>query len=76
MAGLIGCLTGRANSDETSANMALAGHLEIAGVNYPRLQLLTVSEMFEGGRFRMPRPVGRSESGYDSDLFSQSEHGL
>ena len=53
------------------ASMALAGHVEIAGVAYPRMQLLTVGDMLAGRRFNMPRPVGRSESGYDSDLFSQ-----
>ena len=52
------------------ATMALAGDVEIAGVSYPRIQLLTVGEMLAGKRFDMPRPVGRTESGYDADLFS------
>ena len=52
------------------AKMALAGDVEIAGETYPRIQLLTVADMLEGRHFDMPRPVGRSESGYDSDLFS------
>ena len=52
------------------AAMALAGEIEIAGVSYPRIQLLTVAEMLQGGRFDMPRPVGRGDSGYDTDLFS------
>ena len=52
------------------ATMALAGDVAIGGVEYPRLQLLTVAEMLAGARFDMPRPVGRSESGYESDLFS------
>ena len=52
------------------ATMALAGDVEIAGETYPRIQLLTVADMLDGKRFDMPRPVGRSESGYDSDLFS------
>ena len=52
------------------ATMALAGDVEIGGASYPRIQLLTVAEMLAGRRFDMPRPVGRSESGYDSDLFS------
>ena len=50
--------------------MALAGHVRIASLDYPRLQLLTVADILHGRRFNMPRPVGRSESGYDTDLFS------
>ena len=52
------------------ATMALAGDVEIAGATYPRMQLLTVGEMLDGRRFDMPRPVGRTDSGYESDLFS------
>ncbi len=52
------------------ATMALAGDVEIGGVAYARLQMLTVSEMLAGAQFDMPRPVGRSDSGYDTDLFS------
>ena len=56
--------------------MALAGHVKIAGVEYPRLQMLSVQEMLDGRRFHMPRPVGRSESGYDSDLFTKGDSGM
>ena len=52
------------------STMALAGDVEIAGVSYPRMQMRTVAEMLEGKGFDMPRVVGRSESGYDADLFS------
>ena len=51
-------------------SMALSGHLRLDGREYARMQLLTVQEIFDGRRFDMPRPAGRSETRYDSDLFS------
>ncbi len=50
--------------------MALAGDVEIDGKSYPKLQMLTVREILEGKRFDMPQPVGRTKSGYDSDLIN------
>ena len=39
--------------------MAEAGTLEILGIEYPRLQLLTVAEILEGKRFATPTVAGR-----------------
>ncbi|MDE0050500.1 MAG: DNA methyltransferase [Rhodospirillales bacterium] len=39
--------------------MAAAGDLQVHGTTYPRMQLLTVSEMLEGKRFMTPSAVGR-----------------
>ena len=50
--------------------MVLSGDVEINGKKYPKLQLLTVREIFEGKRFEMPHPVGRTKSRYDSDLIN------
>ena len=36
------------------AEMAQAGHLEVSGVEYPRMQMLTVPEILEGKRFLTP----------------------
>ena len=38
---------------------ASAGTLDVLGVSYPRLQLLTVPEMIEGKRFHTPTVAGR-----------------
>ena len=54
--------------------MALAGDLEIDGRTYPRMQMLTVSEIIEGARFNMPSPAGRTASGYDSDLWNATQN--
>ncbi len=40
--------------------MASAGDLEVFGVRYPRMQLLTVDEILEGKRFHTPSAVGRA----------------
>ena len=40
--------------------MAGAGSLEILGVSYPRLQLLTVEEILEGKCFRTPGVAGKT----------------
>ena len=39
--------------------MADAGDLDVAGVKYPRMQLLTVHEILEGKRFHTPGVAGR-----------------
>ena len=40
--------------------MAQAGDLDVRGVKYPRMQLLTVGEILEGKRFTTPsRVVGQ-----------------
>lgn len=41
--------------------MAEAGGLEILGIEYPRMQILTVAEMLEGKRFMTPTVAGRHE---------------
>ena len=40
--------------------MASAGDLDVLGVHYPRMQLLTVGEILEGKRFHTPSAVGQS----------------
>lgn len=39
--------------------MASAGHLEVNGTLYPRLQMLTVDEMLDGRRFQTPGVAAR-----------------
>ena len=39
--------------------MADAGTMEILGIEYPRMQLLTVGEIVEGKRFKAPTVAGR-----------------
>ena len=39
--------------------MADAGTMEILGIEYPRMQLLTVGEILEGKRFKTPTVAGR-----------------
>lgn len=41
--------------------MAQAGDLEVRGIRYQRMQLLTVDEIMEGKRFATPAVVGRTE---------------
>ena len=41
--------------------MADAGTLEILGIEYPKMQLLTVGEILDGKRFRTPTVAGRHE---------------
>ena len=38
--------------------MADAGTLEMLGIEYPRMQLLSVGELLEGKRFRTPTVAG------------------
>ena len=42
--------------------MGEAGTLEILGIEYPRMQLLTVSEILDGKRFATPTVAGRHET--------------
>ena len=39
--------------------MAGAGDLEVSGINYPRMQILTISDILEGTRFHTPSVAGR-----------------
>ena len=41
--------------------MADAGTTEIAGIEYPRMQILTIGEILEGKRFMTPTVAGRHE---------------
>lgn len=41
--------------------MAQAGDLKINGYPYPRMQMLSVTDILEGGRFRLPNVAGRHE---------------
>ena len=41
--------------------MAGAGGFEILGIEYPKMQLLTVGEILEGQRFKTPTVQGRHE---------------
>ena len=50
--------------------MALAGHVRIGERDYPRMQMLTVGDILCGATFDMPKPVGRTETGYASDLWN------
>ena len=40
--------------------MARAGDMDVLGVKYPRMQILTVAEILDGKPFRMPSLAGRS----------------
>lgn len=41
--------------------MGAAGSLEILGIEYPRMHLLTVAEILDGKRFKTPTVQGRHE---------------
>ena len=41
--------------------MGEAGTLEILGIEYPRMQILTVAEIIEGKRFKTPTVAGRHD---------------
>ncbi len=41
---------------------ASAGTMDVLGIEYPRLQVLTVAEILDGRRFKTPTVVGRHES--------------
>lgn len=75
MAGLISLHEpGKQQEKNFNLKMALAGEIEIEGRSYPRMQMLTVREILDGARFAMPSPAGRSDSGYESDLFSHQSN--
>lgn len=63
MAGLIVMDTpGTVKARNFAKFMAEAGTLEILGIEYPRMQLLTVSEILDGKRFATPTVAGRHET--------------
>ena len=45
--------------------MGEAGALTIAGIEYPKKQILTVGDIIEGKRFRTPGAVGRGSPQID-----------
>ena len=49
-----------------------AGIIEINGQPYPRVQMLTVAEILNGARFKMPNVRGRSDTGYSHILLPES----
>ena len=74
MAGLIALnAPGSQQAKNFQQTMALAGHLRIGEREYPKIQMLTVDEILAGANFEMPSPVGRTETRYDSDLFSRRQ---
>ena len=62
---LAGLIVLHAPSTRQRANfereMAAAGVLTVEGVDYPRMQLITVAELLAGQRFDTPRVAGRHE---------------
>ena len=62
MAGLI-VMNPLGQTQERNFNrfMAEAGTLDILGMEYPRMQVLSVGEILEGQRFRTPTVAGRHE---------------
>ena len=52
--------------------MDRVGAIEINGQPYPKVQLLTVSEILNGARFKTPNVRGRTESGYPSILLPEA----
>lgn len=74
MAGLIALKApGSQQAKNFQQTMALAGHLRIGEREYPKIQMLTVDEILAGANFDMPSPVGRTETRYESDLFSRAQ---
>ncbi len=74
MAGLIALNTpGGQQAKNFQQTMALAGYVTIGARAYPRMQMLTVGDILAGAKFDMPSPVGRTETRYDSDLFSRRQ---
>ena len=53
---------GRVKARNFAKFMAEAGTLEILGIEYPRMQLLTVAEILDGKRFATPTVAGRHET--------------
>ena len=54
------------------SEMDRAGAIEINGQPYPKVQLLTVSEILNGARFKTPNVRGRTEGGYASVLLPEA----
>ncbi len=54
------------------SEMDRVGAIEINGQPYPKVQLLTVSEILNGARFKTPNVRGRTEGGYTSVLLPES----
>ena len=52
--------------------MDAAGAIEINGDSYPRVQMLTVAEILNGARFKMPNVRGRTDSGYSQVLLPEA----
>lgn len=52
---------GKVKSRNFHRETAQAGDLELSGISYPRMQMLTVEQILEGRRFLTPGVVGRSE---------------
>ena len=44
------------------AEMAAAGHIDVGGKSYPRMQLLTAAEILAGKRFETPTVMGKGSS--------------
>ena len=62
MAGLIVMQPlGAVKARNFNRSMADAGRLEILGIDYPRMQMLTVGEILDGKRFKTPTVQGRHE---------------
>ncbi len=52
---------GQAKTRNFNKFMGEAGMLEILGIEYPRMQILTVAEIIEGKRFKTPTVAGRHD---------------
>ena len=54
------------------SEMDRAGAIEINGQPYPRVQMLTVSEILNGARFMTPNVRGRTDTGYSHILLPEA----
>ena len=52
---------GQRQRSNFAREMGKAGAVELDGVSYPRMQMLTVPELLAGDQFRTPLAVGRHE---------------
>lgn len=48
--------------------MATAGSLDILGIKYPRMQLLTIEEVIDGKKFKTPTIAGRGAENFNLPL--------
>lgn len=55
--------------------MASAGDMDVLGVKYPRMQMLTVQEILDGKRFRTPGVAGRGVAQPELPLDSYGQGG-